>query len=173
MVNSNGAPTLFAGIPGAQQMGSNSGPGGVNWLALEAVFEYACESVGVDWGEGVSLEQASHLRKLARDYALDEKVERVQGWFENWYLYYPFVDQVAVDRAVDFDPKVWDTLTARERYEVIVALAKHPDPWAENSYIGGGRGHAGVTGRAARWLQFSKEERKPLFQAVGYMRENL
>lgn len=172
-MNTNGAPTLFAGIPGAQQMGSNAGPGGVNWLAIEAVFGYAVDDMGIDWGETVDLEQASYLRQVAKQHGLDEKVERVQAWFENWYLYYPFVDNVAVDRAVNFDAKVWDTLTARERYEVIVRLAEHPDPWAETTYTVVQGKPANPTGRAARLHQVPPEERRPLFQAVTYQREAL
>jgi hypothetical protein len=172
-MNVNGAPTLFAGIPGAQKMGSNRGAGGVNWAAIEAAFEYATEVLGVDWGETVTLEQASTLRQIAKSAGLDEKVERVQGWFTNWYMYYPFVDGVAVRRAVDFEPSVWSNLTARERHEVLVRLAEHPDPWAEQSYYGGGRGQQGATGRALRWLSFTDRERKPLFQAVKYQKSLL
>lgn len=171
-MNTNGAPTLFAGIPGAQQMGGSRGPGGVNWVAIEAVFTVATEMMGVDWGEQIDSMQASHLRQVAKWHGLDEKVERVQGWFENWYLYYPFVDDVAVRRAVDFERKVWGTLTARERHEAIVRLAQHPDPWAEESYIGGGPPRE-ATGRARNWLSYTPEERKPLFQAVKYVKDSL
>lgn len=171
-MNTNGAPTLFAGIPGAQKMGNNKGAGGVNWEAIEAAFRFATEVLYVDWGDTVSPPQASAIRQVAKGHGLDEKVERVQGWFENWYMYYPFVDRVAVRRAVDFDPEVWSNLTARERHEVLVVLAKHPDPWAEDSYVGGGP-PTGITDRARQWLVFTPEERKPLFQAVKYQKSLL
>jgi hypothetical protein len=172
-MNTNGAPTLFAGIPGAQQMGNRQGPGGMNWVALEAVFWFACERMGVDFWEPVTTGQASTLRQVAKEHGLDEKVERVQGWFENWYLYYPFVDNIAVDRAFNFDHKVWDTLTARERHEVIVRLAEHPDPWGETTYTVVQGKPVNPTGRAARLHQVPPEERRTLFQAVTYQREAL
>jgi hypothetical protein len=175
----NGAPGLFKAIPGAQKLGGNAGPGGANWAAIEAVFEYACEEMGLDWGDVPTREQASGLRLIAKERGLTTHVERVRGWFENWYLYYPFVDDVAVRRAVNYDADVWAGLTARERHEVIVRLAAHPDPWADEEYrLEGGSDlgkidRAHVSGRARRWLAVPYDERKVLLQAVNYHRRQM
>lgn len=173
----NGAPSPFQGIPGASKMARNRGPSGMNWEAITAAFEFAIEEYGLDWGDTVTTEQASEIRRVAKDHGLTTHVERVAAWFENWYLYYPFVDPVAVDRAVQFDLDVWGGLTARERDVVIERLVDHPDPWCANEYSikgpldgaeGGPVEKTPTTSRASQWLQVDWSERRHLANAVRH-----
>src|SRR5690606_36371026 len=123
----NGAPSLFKSIPGAQKMGGNAGPGGTNWEAVEAVFKTATEDMGLDWGDEPTTDEASRLRKVALAHGLKLRAMHLKAWFDNWYLFYPFVDDIAVERAINFDMYVWPALTARRRHQVLVRLSVDPD----------------------------------------------
>src|SRR5690606_18911041 len=109
-------------------------------------------------------------------------VERIQAMFTKWYLYYPWVDDVAVRRAVEFDPTVWPELTARERVLVVDRLAKHPDPWEDNGSehdpVGEtpkakGTNRVSTTRRAYNWFNQPAKVRAPLFGAVQHRKEVL
>jgi hypothetical protein len=172
----NGAPSLLKGIPGAQKMGGNAGPGGMNWEAVEAVFKTATEDMGLDWGDKPTTDQAIQLRKVALAHGLKPRAMHLKAWFDNWYLFYPFVDDIAVERAINFDMDVWPALTARERHRVIVRLSTHPDPWGEQEYALEGGNSLGkvdrsrVSDRVRRWLSIPIEERRVLVSAVGGVR---
>ena len=117
--NTNGAPTIFGTIPGTG--GIAGATRGVTedawWKVLEDAFEYFFNTYNADLGDVPTLEQARDIRLTAVRPALRARdalrgngtnhgmpsnydPERIQGWFENWHSYYPFVDQVAVARAL-------------------------------------------------------------------------
>lgn len=187
MTNPNGSTQVFGIVPGADHIGSGRGARGVDWDLMTAAFEYAIENYGLDWGDTLTTEQASELRKAVVvprfPTALKApKVDVVKGWFDRWYLWYPFVDRVAVERAVDFDLKVWGELTARERYETVLALVKHPDPWGEldveripNDPVNGGAGvsYVATSPRIQRLYTVPWAERRHIGSAVRHEAKRL
>ena len=54
---------------------------------------------------------------------------KVNGWFKRRDLYSPYVDEVALERAMRFEPAAIDGLTPRERGEFYDRLSTHPDPF--------------------------------------------
>jgi hypothetical protein len=59
--------------------------------------------------------------------------EQVGIWLNNPDKHSPYIDDIAVERALDFDWDVFDNLTPDERDVVYKKLARMKDPW------GGGR----------------------------------
>lgn len=202
MVNTNGAKSIFGAIPGAG--GVTGGATGDNelawWKIIEAAFDYAFNTFpDADLGWVPTLEQAKEIRKNAIAPAVRARdawrrpgqsparlarngipsnydAPRIQEMFERWHLYYPFVDQVAVSKALDFHASAWDGLTAREHRAVIRRLATMHDPYEEGNIIygppvgtavkGGKRPVTTTSERASRWMSFPPEERKVLFDLV-------
>lgn len=181
MVNTNGAKSIFGAVPGAGGlMGREEDEYGW-WRVLEDAFEFAFEAFEeADLGWTPTLEQARRIRTEAvipsvRRRGGDPKgrvsstydTVRIQAMFEQWHLYYPFVDPVAVSRALDFHRDAWDSLTAREHRDVIGTLSRMYDPWEDNNVI---QKHGGVivttSPRARRWMEFVPEERRVLFDLV-------
>ena len=189
--NTNGAKSLFGAIPGAATLsGSTSTENQLAWWKiLEDAFDYAFRTFpNADLGWVPTFDQAREIRTnaivpavKARDMMRDGRnsgvpavydVVRIQDMFERWHLYYPFVDQVAVAKAVEFHDSAWDTLTAREHREAVKRLANMRDPYEEGGVIRRTLGQALVhdvqatTPRAVRWLKHPPKERKVLFALV-------
>lgn len=181
-MNPNGAETLYGQIPGAF---ANT----TNWDLLTEVYDYVIENYGADWGWTPDDDQVDAIRSDVVNHhnvgRWSQRGKVIAGWFENWYISYPYLDEIAIERAMDFDHDVWPNLTARERYEVIQRLANHPDPWASQDSIsqsGGLPGEVGIgrndqpltqSNRASNWLQDPWIDRKPLLQAVGDVKRRM
>jgi hypothetical protein len=199
-MNSNGAKTIFGAIPGANSLiGTARGENEAAWWKIvEDAFSYAFDTFPeADLGWVPTLAQAKEIRAnaispavLARNAARGDArkhwknipstydPDRVQAMFKRWYLYYPFVDEVAVAKAVGFHADAWDGLTTREHRAVIRRLASMEDPWEDANIIQRGPGDtslskgqksplATTSPRASRWLSYPFKERKVLLDTVS------
>lgn len=199
-MNANGAPSIFGAIPGAGGVGNATR--GENehawWKILEDAFEYAFETYDADLGWVPTLEQATDIRTRAVRPAVKARddlrsragrgmpqvyaPERIQGWFERWYLYYPFIDEVAVTRALGFHRDAWEVLTTREHRTVLRRLAAMRDPYEAEGFVArrlpgeksGWLRPYPASPRASRWLDnFTNDEKKVLFDLVQRHRRTL
>jgi hypothetical protein len=192
MTNTNGTKPIFGVLPGAGGLATQE----TSWEIIERAFDYAFRTFPeADLGWVPTIEQATEIRTNAvipavrsRDEARPSHrpgkscsipsnydAERIQGMFKQWRLYYPFVDKVAVNRAVNFHSDAWKALTTREHRLAVKRLATMWDPWEDNNIIHGRPQRANgdgkrtvttVTERATRWMSFPPKERKVLFDLV-------
>jgi hypothetical protein len=184
-MTANGAESIFGTIPGAGGLSGDP----ESWDVIENVFDYAFQTFpGADLGWVPTLEQAKQIRtevvgpmvtarherrpswRPGKRWGIPSNYdpERIQDMFERWNLYYPFVDRVAVSKAVEFHAEAWAGLTAREHRAAVAKLATMWDPWETNNinHVGYGRPLVTTMPRAHRWMSHSPEERKVLIDAV-------
>lgn len=72
------------------------------------------------------------VRDIARETRLHGKpvpTELIRTWLNNPGKFSPYIDEVAVKRAIEFDFYVVDNLTVDEMALVIRKLAERSDPW--------------------------------------------
>ncbi|WP_159795586.1 hypothetical protein [Puerhibacterium puerhi] len=103
----------------------------------------------------------------------------LRTWLADSDHYSPFIDEVAVRRAVEFTPGAYDALSDDERKEFVTRLIQHPDPFGQrlllieevvrerwpNKQI-----RFGETPRFKRWTALPESERNRIRDA--YDKEN-
>lgn len=94
----------------------------------------------------------------------------VRVWLTNPQMHSPFVDEQAIERALDFDWPVFDALTRAERNELGRRLAAHPDPfgeehpmdWVFDTYKIGAPRVGAPTPRYLRYMEGTQEQREAI-----------
>lgn len=137
-----------------------------------------------------------HLRRVGRE-AVAEKTGRpysvevwrekpdgaIKTWLETPEEWSPFIDEVAIGRALDFEESVIENLSRLEVAEFIGRLSEHPDPWEAESVNLGHGGYGGgmieetdpdVLGKSMRrqaWEALPRELREEILWAVQRRRQ--
>lgn len=107
----------------------------------------------------------------------------VRAWLQNPDLYSPFIDELAVELAVDFHRSAWEGLTRDERSEAVCRLVGMADPFEVkpdewNAFLrwvsseGTDPGGKPVSERRRRWLSWAQEERDSVIAMVARERES-
>lgn len=134
---------------------------GRNWPHIEAAY-MVWEMIG-DIDRTPTQDEAREIRKRIDPFPgltgrkVGEQVQmwRIIRWFEQRDLYSPWVDELAIERAVAFDWAVIDRLTARESDVFIDRLADLGENWSSHMIAE----PFGTLGRPYRDDPFSAEKR--------------
>lgn len=132
---------------------------------IQEVWDIVDESVPLLW-EDARLRNDRYLHSAISRVLLSRHPEwveegvttkiltpRIARWLRDPLEYSPYVDMVAVERAVDLDYSVVPALTARERREVGRRLAEMEEPWGDR--LGDMGGWPGQDSRRVRWRALS------------------
>jgi hypothetical protein len=111
-------------------------------------------------------------------------VVRAMRWLTEPGEYSPFIDKVALRRAIDFDWPVIERLSGDERDALGLELATHPDPWGdrrdlieevmvEHASTKSGLPARPPSGRRVAWLGGSEAQRNSVSALVEVARREL
>lgn len=77
------------------------------------------------------VENLARLARMASVGGRCIRTSEVRDWLSNPRRHTPHLDEVAIDRAMDFDWPVVRSLTVIERQHLARRLAAHDDPWGD------------------------------------------
>lgn len=149
----------------------------LDWASVERAYEL-WEAYG-DIDTIPTREQARGIAKILVDEGLRRKVsglsfhtKSVIDWFTNRQMYSPYIDEVAIERALNFDQSVLANLTRREEATFRDRLRAHKDPFGfgESLMVAHPEGNGGAKflplGRGAAFHRLPKNHRERLQASV-------
>lgn len=97
--------------------------------------------------------------------------DKVRKWIRKPEIYYPWEDEVLVQRALDFYHDAWDESSVRDWVVIMNRLAAMRDPWEmQERWVG----QTELSARMHRWYNdFQDHEREAILSVVERRRANL